>query len=283
MANTAGTIIVGHLSRVPSDALVAPNTPADGYTWTEGSSDFIAWFCYDAVICQVDYSDQSTATYNIQPFNFDTGDTVYSDVKLVFAFKTTGSTEEQIVYCGHGIDSFETHDDNLSVLEDVLEDSETFMCFDGSTTPDIEEWESTGQRIDRISAGFTLDDENTANAGTTDSPNYYAYASDDVYTADRTSTTTFVDDHTGTGHQLFVVSRRYTSFFSKSQGTTENIVTASEADWEELLGYLGAQNGGSNENNGTDASISAFLGAIGGADSGSGDIERQDHSRMEVE
>ena len=287
MASTPGTLIVGHLSRVPSDALVEPDTPSDGYEWTEGSSNFIAWFCYDAVIVEVDFSDQSTTAYNIEPFDFDTGDTVFNDVKLVFAFKMTGDTEEQIVYCGHGIDGFETHDDNLSWLEDVLEDSETFICLDGSTTPDITEWESTGQRIDRISPGFTLDDENTANAGTTDAPNYYAYASDSVYTVDRTGTTAVIDDATGTGHQLFVVTRRYTSVFSKSQGTVENFAVASESDFEELLGYLGEQNGGSNDENGdddpdTDASIQAFLGSIGGTDTGAGTIERQDQSKMEA-
>ena len=287
MAIHQNQLLIARLAKVPTTNTTDAGKIADGYEWTEDNDDFIAWFCYDAIILERDHDNSTWNVWNIAPWDFDAGDAVtYSDVKVVWAFKTTGTVYEQIVYCGHGLDDFETHDQSLGLLHDLLEDSETFVFSSGytGTSPEpLDEWEADGALYERIAPGCTLADAFTANAGTTTDPNYFAYADDAVFRTDRDNAIDELDGRDTTGHHLFAVSTRFSNIFEDNAGTTSALDLLSVDDILILLDQLGEETEDpGDDDSDTDASIQAFLGSIGSSDTGGGTIERQDHSKMEA-
>ena len=297
MADTPGTIILGHLNRTMDDASTGARTPADGVTWTDDTASYEGFFCYDARILERDLDAVSVFTeYDIEPFDlYANSTTTFADVKLALVFKlvTLTDTYEMIVYCGHGLDDFETHDSILRSLEGLLEDSAVvfgFSAYTDTTTPEpIDEWSTADSGNDNYMIGSASDllaEANTYDAGSVSVANYVAYASRALSDTERNTAVDDINNRTTTGHQILAIGNYETAYWSGDSTNPYGIRTTLPSEWIDALGRLGAQ--GSSVDNGDDdsdtsASIQAFLGSIGGADAGSGSIERQDQSRMEAE
>ena len=281
MAFTFGEIIIGHLSRVSDDALTSPRTPTDGVTWTVSSLDREAWVCYDAVILERDFSDGSITSYDITPFDlYATNTLTLAGVKLALVVSELQSGQELIVYCGNAPD-YDTADDSMDILENLLEDSRVVVVLSGhnTQTPEpITEFQEEGE-VKHTFTTSLLDGENTSNEGTTDDPNYVAYATVDISASDSVFIKNMINNADETGHQLILIANSTTSFFNNDSSTRQNLTAQDEDDWILALSYLGAQGNGGG---GDDLPNDLFAAYYGGADTGGGPLERQDHSKMEA-